>query len=69
MKIVAQSKDTYDVYELELNNKEVRGKLYNPKMVVVLGSYETFKRACDVYSEIVCISWNKEANLYVMPEA
>ena len=47
----------------------LQGKLYNPKMVVLLGSYETFIRACDVYSEIVCISWNKEANLYVMPEA
>ena len=67
MKIVSQKGIAYDVYELQMHNREIRGRLYNPKNVEILGTYSSRQRACEVYSEIACCSWNKESDSYTMP--
>jgi len=67
MKIIGQDGRTHDVYTLKMKGTEIHGVLYNPAQHVLLGKYPTRERTSDVYAEVVCISWNKEADLYRMP--
>ncbi len=67
MKIIGQNGSTHDVYTLKIKGTEIHGVLYNPAQHVLLGEYQTIERTREVYAEIVCVSWNKEADLYQMP--
>lgn len=69
MKIVTQSGETLYAHEIQTSGKEIRCTPQNDKRKrVIVGVYDSMKRATEVFAEMACEGWNNENPIYVMPK-
>lgn len=68
MIITAQNGSKYDIIELEMVGKEIKGKPREvKKSKVLLGIYNSNLRTCEVLSEAWCLNMDDDKATYEMP--
>lgn len=69
MKIVTQNGEVVYAHEIQNSGKEIKCTPKNDRRKrVLVGVYDSVKRATEVFVEMTCEGWNNKNPSYIMPK-